>query len=60
METSTISMLTGLKRNTINSILSALRKNISQLCELESGFDDEVFECGKSYVGARRVRGRRG
>lgn len=56
MEASKIAALTGISRNSINKILLALRKRISELCEQENEFSRGVFECDESYFGARRVR----
>ena len=55
----TISVLTGLNRNTVNRYLLLLRKWVAEFCERESPFSGEV-EVDESYFGARRVKGKRG
>ena len=60
IEASKISELTGLSRNTINTILKAIRKRIAAICEKESPFEQGSIELDESYFGARRVRGIRG
>jgi transposase-like protein len=54
-----IAQLTGLNRNTVNRLLRALRVRMAEACEEASPFQGEV-EVDESYVGSRRVRGRRG
>ena len=60
MEATKMTALTGLNRNTINRILRMLRIRIARLCEQESNRRDGVFELDECYLGARRVRGKRG
>ncbi len=55
-----ISSLAGINLNTINRILTLLRKRIALLCEQESIFDKGEIEIDESYFGARRVRGKVG
>ena len=57
VEASKIAVLTGISRNTINRTLSAIRKKISEFCELESPVDQGKVEIDESYFGERRVRG---
>jgi len=54
-----IAHLSGLSRNSINKILTAIRKRIAHWCELESPFSGEV-EVDESWFGAKRKRGKRG
>ena len=60
VEASKIAVLTGISRNTVNRTLKAIRKRISEFCELESPFAQGEIEIDESYFGARRVRGVRG
>jgi transposase len=48
LEAIKIAELTGISRNSLNKILSALRRRLAEICE------DEY------YFGAKRVRGKRG
>jgi transposase len=43
-----IAELTGISRNSINKILSALRKRLAEICEEESPFEGEI-EVDESY-----------
>ena len=56
---SQIALLTGVNRNTVNRYVHALRERIALVCEAQSPFRGEV-EVDASYVGARRVKGKRG
>ena len=60
VEASKIAVLTGISRNTVNRTLTAIRKRISEFCELESPFAQGEIEIDESYFGTRRVRGVRG
>ena len=60
IETTKIASLTGISRQTINRILTALRERIAFLCEEESVFEQGCIEFDESYFSAKRVRGRRG
>ena len=60
VEASKIAVLTGISRNTVNRTLKAIRKRISESCELVSPFAQGEIEIDESYFGARRVRGVRG
>ena len=60
IEATKIAAITGLSRNTINSIINGIRKRISQYCETQSPFPKGEIEIDESYFGARRVRGKRG
>ncbi|MFA5689216.1 MAG: IS1595 family transposase [Kiritimatiellales bacterium] len=60
IEASKIAVLTGLSRNTINRVISAVRRRIAECCELDSPFKCGEVELDESYFGARRVRGIRG
>ncbi|MBA2503335.1 MAG: IS1595 family transposase [Pyrinomonadaceae bacterium] len=51
--------LSGLNRNTVNRYLRLIRQAVARYCEQESPFSGEV-ELDESYIGARRVRGKRG
>ena len=57
VEASKIAVLTGISRNTVNRTLTAIRKRISEFCELVSPFAQGEVEIDESYFGARRVRG---
>ena len=59
-EASKIPVLTGIRRNTVSRTLPAIRKRISEFCELVSPFAQGEVEIDESYFGARRVRGVRG
>jgi transposase len=52
----TISVLTGLNRNTVTRYLLLLRKRVAEFCERESPFSGEI-EVDESYFVARRVKG---
>ena len=54
-----IASLTGLNRNTVNHLLTHIRRVIATYCEATSPLSGEV-EIDESYFGPRRVRGRRG
>lgn len=54
-----IASLTGLHRNTINRLLTHIRRVIADHCEAKSPLSGEV-EIDESYFGPRRVRGVRG
>ena len=60
MEATKITALTGLNRNTVNRILKLLRIRLAKLCEQEKISHTGVFELDECYLGARRVRGKRG
>src|SRR5437868_13572217 len=53
------SELVGLTRRSVTVLFVKLRQHIAQECERASPFAGEV-EVDESYVGARRVRGKRG
>ncbi len=55
-----MAVLTGLSRNTINRIISAVRRRLAECYELDSPFKCGEIELDESYFGARRVRGIRG
>ena len=59
-EASKISLLTGVSKNSLSKILKAVRLRIFRICEQEIHVYQSIFECDKSYFGARRVRGVRG
>jgi len=59
LNASQIAKISGLNRNTINRYLAEIRTRISEYCELQSPFSGEV-EVDESFVGARRVKGKRG
>ncbi|WP_168796450.1 IS1595 family transposase [Flagellimonas onchidii] len=59
LNASQISELTGVSRNSINRVLTALRTRIASICELEKPFKGEV-EVDESFFGARRKKGKRG
>jgi len=54
-----IAELSGVSRPTINQLFMKLRTRIAQLCNASSPLSGEV-EVDESYVGAHRVRGKRG
>lgn len=60
IEATKISMITGITRKTINRILFSLRTRISKIFEQECFSESGVYELDECYVGARRVRGKRG
>lgn len=51
--------LTGLNRNTVNRLYSAMRERIAEYSRQTSPIQGEV-EADESYFGSRRVRGKRG
>ena len=51
--------LSGLNRNTINRIYRTLRERIYWACEADRPFFGDVG-VDESYLGARRIKGRRG
>lgn len=59
LEATEITELTGVSRNSVNRILNALRKRMAEQCESEAPSSGEI-EVDELYLGARRVRGRRG
>lgn len=60
IEATKISVITGITRKTINRILFSLRTRISKICEQECFSESGVYELDECYVGARRVRRKRG
>ena len=60
MEATKITALTGLNRNTVNRILKLLRIRLAKLSEQEQARRTGIFELDECYLGARRVRGKRG
>ena len=54
-----IARITGISRNTINTIVRQIRELIALHCELCSPFRGEV-EVDESFFGARRQKGKRG
>lgn len=60
MEATKITVLTGLNRNTVNRMIRLLRIRLARLCEQEYQHQSGVFELDECYLGARRVRGKRG
>ena len=60
LEASKIALLTGISRQTINSILCKIRQRIAELTEKESCFTQGEIEIDESYFGARRIKGKRG
>lgn len=60
MEATKITALTGLNRNTVNRILLLIRIRLAKCCEQEKKPQSGVFELDECYLGARRVRGKRG
>ena len=59
LEATQIAKLVGLNRNTVNRYLRAIRERLAEHCEEQSPFSGEV-EVDESYVGAHRVKGKRG
>jgi len=55
-----IAGICDLNLNSINRMLTLLRKRIVEFCEAESPFETGEVEIDESYFGARRVRGKRG
>ena len=51
--------MTGVSRNSINLLFSAIRRRIAENSKLESPLSGE-FEADESYFGSTRVRGKRG
>ena len=54
-----ISNLTGISRNSINKVLTKLRRVIALYCDDQSPYSGQV-EVDESWFGARRVKGKRG
>jgi transposase len=52
--------LTGLSRRSVTPIFLRIRERIAEECERASPFSQCEVEVDESYVGARRVRGKRG
>ncbi len=59
LNASYIAKITGINRNTINRYLTEIRTRISEYCQLQSPFREEI-EIDESYFGARRIKGKRG
>ncbi len=59
LEATTIAEFSGISRNSMNTILKAVRNIIAQESEKEAPFEGSV-EVDESYFGARRQRGVRG
>lgn len=57
LETSKISLLTGVSTHSLSKLLQAVRLRIFKICEQEVYVHQSIFECDESYFGARRVRG---
>jgi len=55
----TITIITGLSRNTINRHVRLIRERIADLCRRSSPFSGDI-EVDESYFGAKRVKGKRG
>ena len=55
-----MAFLSGVRRPTINKILTKVRKNIPSFCEKQSPFKKGEIERDESYFGPRRIRGKRG
>lgn len=53
------SQVSGISRNSVNSLYAKFRARILELSQLSDNLDGEV-EVDESYFGARRVRGKRG
>ena len=53
------SQITGISRNSVNSLYAKFRTRTLELSQISSNLDGEV-EVDESYFGARRVRGKRG
>ena len=51
--------MTGLNRNTVNRLYSAIRRRIAEYSRLNSPVSGDI-EVDESYFGARRVKGKRG
>lgn len=60
IEASKIASITGITRKTINKLLFSLRIRLSKLCEQECMSETGIHELDECYIGARRVRGKRG
>ena len=60
IEASKVAKITGVSRNTINTMLQAIRCRIAEFCEAQSPFDKGEIEMDESFFGARRMRGKRG
>ena len=59
MEATKVAQLTGLNRNSVNLYFRHFRERIAVRCEAESPLRGQV-EIDESYLGGRRVRGKRG
>lgn len=55
-----VAQLTGLTRKTVNTIFLKIRERMAQDCERQSTLSAGEIEVDESYLGARRVRGKRG
>jgi len=55
----TITIITGLSRNTINRHVRLIRERIADLCRRSAPFSGDI-EVDESYFGAKRVKGKRG
>lgn len=53
-------LITGISRNTINSIFNGIRKFISEYFEYQSPFPEGEIEIYERYFGALRARCKRG
>ena len=62
MTASDTAKMSGLSRNTINSLFNQIRQRIFVLAQQEGSEWEPsgVFECDESYFGAKRIRGKRG
>lgn len=54
-----IAAIVGVSRNSINTYLKAIRREVASFCEQESPVSGQV-EVDESFFGARRVKGKRG
>lgn len=54
-----MSILTGLSRNTVNNYLTKLRRIIAVFCDNQFPYSGQV-EVDESWLGARRIKGKRG
>ena len=59
MDTSQIAQPAALNRNSVNRYLHVIRKRIAEFYETQSPFSGEI-EINKSFLGARRIKGKRG
>ena len=55
-----IALFSGVSRNSVNKILKTIRIRIAEICEQESPFEKREIEMDESYLGARRIRGKKG